>query len=38
MALSTDEALLALMTEGDPLGARIEVKSTEDGINLAGLA
>ncbi|MDZ7882277.1 MAG: acetyl-CoA acetyltransferase [Mycobacterium sp.] len=38
MALSTDEALVALMSNGDPLGARIEVKSTEDGINLAGLA
>ncbi|CAN7598636.1 acetyl-CoA acetyltransferase [Mycolicibacterium frederiksbergense] len=38
MALSTDEALVALMSDGDPLGARIEVKSTEDGINLATLA
>ncbi|MDF2584092.1 MAG: acetyl-CoA acetyltransferase [Mycobacterium sp.] len=38
MALSTDEALVALMSDGDPLGARIEVKSTEDGINLASLA
>ena len=38
MALSTDEALVALMSDGDPLGARIEVKSTEDGINQASLA
>jgi acetyl-CoA C-acetyltransferase len=38
MALSTDEALVALMSDGDPLGARIEVKSTEDGINLASPA
>lgn len=38
MALSTDAALLALMCDGDPLGARITVKSTQDGINLAGLA
>jgi hypothetical protein len=26
------------MSDGDPLGARIEVKSTEDGINLASPA
>ncbi|MCF6388294.1 acetyl-CoA acetyltransferase [Mycobacterium sp. MBM] len=38
MALSTDEALVALMSDGDPLGARITVKATADGINLAGLA
>ena len=38
MALSADEDLVALMTGGDPLGARIAVKSTEDGINRATLA
>jgi hypothetical protein len=26
------------MSDGDPLGVRIQVKSTEDGINLASLA
>jgi acetyl-CoA C-acetyltransferase len=37
MALSEDEDLVALMTGGDPIGARIAVKSTEDGINRATL-
>ncbi|BBY57634.1 acetyl-CoA acetyltransferase [Mycolicibacterium sarraceniae] len=31
MALTTDPALLALMTDGDPLGAAIAVKSTDSG-------
>ncbi|MDT5078915.1 MAG: acetyl-CoA C-acetyltransferase [Mycobacterium sp.] len=38
MALSEDEDLVALMTDGDPLGARIAVKSTEEGVNRATLA
>ena len=38
MALSEDEDLVAVMTDRDPLGAAIAVKSTEDGINLATLA
>jgi acetyl-CoA C-acetyltransferase len=38
MALSEDEDLVALMTGGDPIGARIAVKSTEDGINRATFA
>jgi acetyl-CoA C-acetyltransferase len=38
MALTEDEDLVALMCDGDPLGARISVKSTEDGTNLAALA
>ena len=38
MALTTDDELLALMTDGDPLGARIVVKSTDGGINQAALA
>jgi acetyl-CoA C-acetyltransferase len=38
MALSEDTDLVALMTDGDPLGARIVVKSTEEGINRASLA
>lgn len=38
MALSTDDDLVALMSDGDPLGARIDVKSTADGINVATLA
>src|SRR5882757_8802539 len=37
MALSEDEDLVALLTGGDPIGARIAVKSTEDGINRATL-
>src|SRR6195952_698017 len=35
MAMTTDAELLSLMTDGDPLGARIAVKSGEDGINRA---
>jgi acetyl-CoA C-acetyltransferase len=38
MALTTDEALLTLMTDGDPLGAAIVVTATEGGINRATLA
>ena len=38
MAVTTDEDLVALMSDGDPLGARIEVKSTDDGTNRATLA
>jgi acetyl-CoA C-acetyltransferase len=38
MAITTDEDLVTLMTDGDPLGASIVVKSTEDGTNLATLA
>jgi acetyl-CoA C-acetyltransferase len=38
MAITTDEDLVALMSDGDPLGARIAVKSTENGTNLATLA
>ncbi|MDT5064898.1 MAG: acetyl-CoA C-acetyltransferase [Mycobacterium sp.] len=37
MALSDDEELVALMTGGDPIGAHITVKSTDDGINRATL-
>jgi acetyl-CoA C-acetyltransferase len=37
MALSDDEDLVALMTGGDPIGAPIAVKSTDDGINRATL-
>jgi acetyl-CoA C-acetyltransferase len=36
MALTEDENLLALMTDGDPLGAKITVESTDD-INQASL-
>ncbi|AKK29236.1 acetyl-CoA acetyltransferase [Mycobacterium sp. EPa45] len=35
MAISTDEALVALMSEGDPLGAAITVTAGEDGKNRA---
>jgi acetyl-CoA C-acetyltransferase len=38
MAITTDEDLVTLMADGDPLGAGIAVKSTEDGTNLATLA
>ncbi|NTY64024.1 acetyl-CoA acetyltransferase [Mycolicibacterium sphagni] len=38
MALTTDADLLALMTDGDPLGAAIAVTAGEDGINRAVLA
>src|ERR1700734_1817146 len=37
MALTADEDLVALMTDGDPLGARIIVKSTTEKINQASL-
>lgn len=37
MALSTDERLLTLMTDGDPLGAKITVTATGD-VNRAELA
>ncbi len=37
MALTDDEDLVALMTDGDPLGARITVKSTGEDINQASL-
>ncbi len=35
MALTEDEALVALMCDGDPLGASITVKSDGDGVNRA---
>ncbi|MCW2554408.1 MAG: acetyl-CoA acetyltransferase [Mycobacterium sp.] len=38
MALTEDEDLVALMCDGDPLGAHVAVKSTENGTNLATLA
>lgn len=38
MAISTDDALVALMTDGDPLGAAITVTAGEDGVNRAVLA
>ena len=38
MALCEDEDLVALMTGGDPIGAQIAVKSTEDGVNRATFA
>ena len=38
MALTEDDDLVSLMTGGDPLGAAIAVKSTEDGVNRATLA
>ena len=38
MALATDDDLVTLMTDGDPLGAHIVVKSTEDGVNWATLS
>ncbi|WP_396927345.1 acetyl-CoA acetyltransferase [Mycolicibacterium sp.] len=38
MAISTDEALVALMSDGDPLGAAITVTAGEDGKNRAVLA
>jgi acetyl-CoA C-acetyltransferase len=37
MALSEDGDLVALMTGGDPIGARIAVTSTKDGTNRATL-
>ncbi|CAN5482622.1 acetyl-CoA acetyltransferase [soil metagenome] len=38
MAITTDGELLTLMTDGDPLGAKIVVTAGEDGINRAVLA
>jgi acetyl-CoA C-acetyltransferase len=38
MALTEDEDLVALLCDGDPLGAHVAVKSTENGTNLATLA
>jgi acetyl-CoA C-acetyltransferase len=38
MALTEDDELVALMSDGDPLGTRIVVKSTGDGTNCASLA
>jgi acetyl-CoA C-acetyltransferase len=38
MALTEDDELVALMSDGDPLGTRIAVKSTGDGANRASLA
>ncbi|MET0705122.1 MAG: acetyl-CoA acetyltransferase, partial [Mycobacterium sp.] len=37
MALTTDEALLTVLTDGDPLGAAITVAAAEGGINRATL-
>ncbi|EHB58186.1 acetyl-CoA acetyltransferase [Mycolicibacterium rhodesiae JS60] len=38
MAISTDPALVALMSDGDPLGAKIAVTAGDDEINRAVLA
>ena len=38
MAITDDEEMVALMTDSDPLGTRIAVKSTDDGTNRASLA
>ena len=38
MAITEDDDLVALMTDGDPIGAHIVVKSADDGINCASLA
>jgi acetyl-CoA C-acetyltransferase len=38
MAITEDDELVALMSDGDPLGARIVVTSSDDGTNLAVLA
>jgi acetyl-CoA C-acetyltransferase len=38
MAISTDPALVALMSDGDPLGAKITVTAGDDEINRAVLA
>jgi acetyl-CoA C-acetyltransferase len=38
LAITEDDELVALMSDGDPLGARITVKSTDDGINRASPA
>jgi acetyl-CoA C-acetyltransferase len=37
MALTEDEDFVALMSDGDPLGIKIEVTSSSDGINRAEL-
>ena len=37
MALTEDEDLVALMVDGDPLGAPITLKSTGEDINRASL-
>jgi acetyl-CoA C-acetyltransferase len=37
MAITTDDDLMRLMTDGDPLGAAIAVQSGEDGVNRAVL-
>ena len=38
MAITEDEDLVALLSDGDPLGAAITVKATENGTNQATLA
>ena len=38
MAITEDEELVALMTDGDPLGAPVAVAAGDDGINRASLA
>jgi acetyl-CoA C-acetyltransferase len=38
LAITEDEELVTLMSDGDPLGVQIAVKSTENGINHASLA
>jgi acetyl-CoA C-acetyltransferase len=38
MALTEDDDLVTLMSDGDPLGAAIAVTSGEDGVNRAALA
>jgi acetyl-CoA C-acetyltransferase len=38
LAVSDDEDLVALMSEGDPLGVRVAVKPTDDGTNRARMA
>ncbi|BDX30460.1 acetyl-CoA acetyltransferase [Mycobacterium antarcticum] len=38
MALTEDDDLVALMRNGDPLGARIAVTASDDGVNLAAPA
>jgi acetyl-CoA C-acetyltransferase len=38
MAITEDDDLVALMSDGDPIGAHIVVKSADDGINCASLA
>ena len=38
MAITDDDDLVALMSDGDPIGAHIVVNSADDGINCASLA